>query len=116
MVFSENTDVQHKETSGMAFQERLKSRKDGFDLVFGNDRQDHLQAALVIEHEVPFMEPAVTFARQTAEDGIATGLDPIEYFRHKTQVLAVNNDLDFLHRVKRNVTHGLLILLNLMDY
>lgn len=116
MVFSENTDVQHKETSGMAFQERLKSRKDGFDFVLGNDRQDHLKAALIVEHEVPFMEPTMTLARQTAEDGVATGLDPIEHFRHEAQVLAVNDDLDFLHRVKRNGTHGLLILLNLMDY
>ena len=116
MTFSENTDVQHEQTAGMAFQKRLESGKDRFYLVFGNNRQDHLQAAFIVKHEVPFMKAAVTFARQTAEDGVAAGFDPIEHFRHEAQVLAVDDDLDFFHRVKRNATHSLLVLLNLMDY
>ena len=112
MAFSENPDVRHKETSGMTFQERLKSREDGFDFVLGNDGQHHLQAALVIKHEVPLMEAAVTFAGQAAEDRVAAGFDPVQHFRHEVQMLAVNNNLDFLHRVKRKTTHGLLILLD----
>ena len=62
------------------------------------------------------MESAMAFPREIAKNGIATGFDSIEHFRHEVYVLAVNDDFDFFHRVKLDGTHNVLALLNLMDY
>ena len=62
------------------------------------------------------MESAMALPREIAKNGVATGFDSIEHFRHEVDVLTFNDDFDFFHRVKLDATHDVLALLDLMDY
>lgn len=55
-------DISDIHEAGMPFEEGAKAGKNGLDLFFRDDREDHFEALLLAEHEVCLPNSMVSFA------------------------------------------------------
>lgn len=74
--------------------------QDRFNLAVGDDGKHNHLAAGVIKHQVPLMKAIVPLTGYVVDDGVAGGAGSIQEFSDKFQLVALHNDLDFLHRVQ----------------
>lgn len=73
--------------------------QDGLHLTVGDHgKYDHLAASL-IKYQVPFVKAVVSFARNVVDDGISGSACSIQQLSDKFQLVALHDDLDFLHWV-----------------
>src|SRR5262245_49532062 len=84
---------------GVLVEERAQAGQNRLDLVLRHDREDHHLAAGIVEQQMAFMKPVMTLAGYIVDDRVPGGPDPVQQVSDKLQVLALNDDLDFLHRM-----------------
>lgn len=96
-------DEQHTRMMG---KERLEAGQDLLDALLGCDCDDHDKAVAVIEQKPPAVIAAMPQPRDIAYDRIAGDPRLLQQVLDRGEVVALDDDLDLFHRVKRKDGHG----------
>ncbi len=84
--------------------------QDRLNLAVRHDGKYNHLAAGIIKHQMPLMKAIMPLTGYVVDDGIAGGAGPVQELSDKFQLVALHNDLDFLHRVQCQSSHGYLLL------
>ena len=71
----------------MPLEERAKAGKNGLDLFFRHNREDHFEALLFAEHEMRLPHTMMTLSKNVADDRVAGGLDSVQQLGHECAML-----------------------------
>src|SRR2546422_1483555 len=100
-------NVRDKHDPGVSVEDRLQAGQNRLHLLLWNDGHQHHQAVHLIEHRMGCMKAVVSFSRNVVDDRVASRLDVVQQIGHIFHLLALNDDPDLLHGMKREAAHKL---------